>query len=141
MFILMIISLCSSKKSGKIKTAYKMDYLNMNCDVDFDFAGPTVHGAAVLGYGQLTFFLSISVLTIKFLNFRIPENFAVIHPEIDTTGPNLRVLHQKDVNGKANSVDPDSNSSLIWVCTVCTDLSVGKLRVIAVIKGYHIGWF
>ena len=22
----------------------------MNCDVDFDFAGPTVHGAAVLGY-------------------------------------------------------------------------------------------
>ena len=38
------------KKSGKIKTAYKMDYLHMNCDVDFDFAGPTVHGAAVLGY-------------------------------------------------------------------------------------------
>ena len=49
MFILVIVSLCSSKKSGKIKTAYKMDYLNLNCDVDFDFAGPTVHGAAVLG--------------------------------------------------------------------------------------------
>ena len=49
LLILLIISLTSSKKSGKIKTAYKMDYLNLNCDVDFDFAGPTVHGAAVLG--------------------------------------------------------------------------------------------
>lgn len=40
----------SGKKSGKIKTAYKREYLNLNCDVDFDFAGPTIHGAAVLGY-------------------------------------------------------------------------------------------
>jgi len=40
----------SGKKSGKIKTAYKQDYVNVNCDVDFDFAGPTIHGAAVLGY-------------------------------------------------------------------------------------------
>jgi len=37
------------KKSGKIKTGYKMDYINLGCDVDFDFAGPTVHGSAVLG--------------------------------------------------------------------------------------------
>lgn len=40
----------TGKKSGKIKTGYKQDYLNVNCDVDFDFAGPTIHGAAVLGY-------------------------------------------------------------------------------------------
>lgn len=40
----------TGKKSGKIKSAYKMDYLALNCDVDFDFAGPTIHGAAVLGY-------------------------------------------------------------------------------------------
>jgi hypothetical protein len=39
----------SRKKTGKIKTGYKRDYLNLNCDVDFDFAGPTVHGAGVLG--------------------------------------------------------------------------------------------
>ncbi len=43
-----------SKKSGKIKTSYKQDYVNVNCDVDFDFAGPTIHGAAVLGYGIQT---------------------------------------------------------------------------------------
>ncbi|XP_078577915.1 non-selective voltage-gated ion channel VDAC2-like isoform X2 [Branchiostoma floridae x Branchiostoma japonicum] len=40
----------TGKKSGQIKTAYKMDYLNVGADVDLDFAGPTIHGAAVLGY-------------------------------------------------------------------------------------------
>lgn len=45
---LQLISFCR-KKSGKIKSGYKREYVNANCDVDFDFAGPTVHGAAVLG--------------------------------------------------------------------------------------------
>lgn len=40
----------TGKKSGKIKTSYKREYVNGSCDVDFDFAGPTVHGAGVLGY-------------------------------------------------------------------------------------------
>lgn len=39
-----------SKKSGKVKTTYKREYVNVGCDVDFDFAGPTIHGAAVIGY-------------------------------------------------------------------------------------------
>lgn len=37
-----------SKKSGKLKTGYKRDYINLACDVDFE--GPVVHSAAVLGY-------------------------------------------------------------------------------------------
>ena len=45
-------------------------------------------------------------------------------PKIQTKGPNLRVFHQKNVNGIA--------SSLIWVCTVCPDISVQKLRIIMV---------
>lgn len=40
----------TGKKSGKIKTGFKQDYININCDVDFDFSGPTINGAAVLGY-------------------------------------------------------------------------------------------
>uniref|UniRef100_A0A8C9ZB09 Non-selective voltage-gated ion channel VDAC2 n=1 Tax=Sander lucioperca TaxID=283035 RepID=A0A8C9ZB09_SANLU len=40
----------TGKKSGKVKTAYKREFVNMGCDVDFDFAGPTIHGAAVVGY-------------------------------------------------------------------------------------------
>lgn len=40
----------TGKKSGKIKTGYKQEYINANVDVDFDFAGPTINGAAVAGY-------------------------------------------------------------------------------------------
>ena len=29
------------------------------------------------------------------------------HPKVDTTGPNLRVIHHKDANGKANTEDLD----------------------------------
>ena len=39
-----------SKKSGKVKTAYKREYINVGVDADLDFAGPTIHGAAVAGY-------------------------------------------------------------------------------------------
>ncbi|MEQ2176778.1 hypothetical protein GOODEAATRI_031573, partial [Goodea atripinnis] len=38
------------KLTPKNVTAYKREYLNLGCDVDFDFAGPTIHGAAVVGY-------------------------------------------------------------------------------------------
>ena len=47
---------------------------------------------------------------------------------IQIKGPNLMVFLQKDSNGIANSEDPD----LIWVCTVCPDLFVQKLRIITV---------
>ncbi|KAL1269012.1 hypothetical protein QQF64_031301 [Cirrhinus molitorella] len=40
----------TGKKSGKLKTGYKRDYMNVGCDIDFDMAGPTIHAAAVLGY-------------------------------------------------------------------------------------------
>ena len=42
-------------------------------------------------------------------------------------------MHTKDAEGIANSVDSDqTRSSLIWVCIVCPDLSVWKLRNIMV---------
>ncbi|XP_030593782.1 voltage-dependent anion-selective channel protein 3 isoform X2 [Archocentrus centrarchus] len=40
----------TGKKSAKLKTSYKRDFVNVGCDLDFDMAGPTVHTAAVLGY-------------------------------------------------------------------------------------------
>ncbi|XP_069741347.1 voltage-dependent anion-selective channel protein 2 [Narcine bancroftii] len=40
----------TGKKSGRVKTAYKREYLNLGCDVDFDFAGPAIHASAVAGY-------------------------------------------------------------------------------------------
>lgn len=33
-----------------MKTAYKREYINAGLDVDLDFAGPTIHAAAVAGY-------------------------------------------------------------------------------------------
>ena len=54
-------------------------------------------------------------------------------PKIQIKGPNLMVFLQNDSNGIANSEDLDQRSSLIWVCTVCADLFVPKLRIITVI--------
>ncbi|XP_041937028.1 voltage-dependent anion-selective channel protein 2-like isoform X1 [Alosa alosa] len=38
----------TGKKSGKLKSSYKRDYINLACDLDFE--GPIVHSSAVLGY-------------------------------------------------------------------------------------------
>uniref|UniRef100_A0AAR2LCV0 Non-selective voltage-gated ion channel VDAC3 n=2 Tax=Pygocentrus nattereri TaxID=42514 RepID=A0AAR2LCV0_PYGNA len=38
----------TGKKSGKLKTGYKRNCINLSCDIDFE--GPVVHSAAVLGY-------------------------------------------------------------------------------------------
>ena len=35
-----------------------------------------------------------------------------------------------DADGMANSVDPDQTA--IWVCTVCPDIAVRKLRIITI---------
>uniref|UniRef100_A0A6J0SHS2 Non-selective voltage-gated ion channel VDAC3 n=2 Tax=Pogona vitticeps TaxID=103695 RepID=A0A6J0SHS2_9SAUR len=40
----------TGKKSGKLKTAYKREYINLGCNVDIDLSGPTIYGWAVLGY-------------------------------------------------------------------------------------------
>ncbi|NWU94369.1 VDAC3 protein, partial [Upupa epops] len=40
----------TGKKSGKLKTSYKRDYVNLGCNIDIDLAGPTIYGWAVLGY-------------------------------------------------------------------------------------------
>ncbi|KAG7279585.1 hypothetical protein CRUP_034173 [Coryphaenoides rupestris] len=40
----------TGKKSGRVKSAYKRDFLNLGVDVDLDFAGPMIHGAGVAGY-------------------------------------------------------------------------------------------
>ncbi|XP_065526750.1 voltage-dependent anion-selective channel protein 2 isoform X1 [Lathamus discolor] len=59
----------TGKKSGKIKSAFKRECLNLGCDVDFDFAGPAIHGSAVFGYEgwlagyQMTFDSAKSKLT------------------------------------------------------------------------------
>ncbi|NXL84705.1 VDAC3 protein, partial [Alectura lathami] len=40
----------TGKKSGKLKTIYKREYVNLGCTIDMDLSGPTIYGWAVLGY-------------------------------------------------------------------------------------------
>lgn len=76
-------ALQTSKKSCKVKTEYKRDYFHSNIDTDFDFAGPVIHGAWVLGYNgwlggyQMAFDTSKSKLT--------QNNFAVGYSKDDLT--------------------------------------------------------
>lgn len=73
----------TGKKSGKVKTSYKQEYVNVGCDIDCDFGGPTVHGSAVAGYNgwlagyQMSFDTSKSKLT--------RNNFAVGYDSSDFT--------------------------------------------------------
>ena len=45
-------------------------------------------------------------------------------------------MSSKNAEGVANSVDSDQAAPLIWVCTVCPDVSVRKLRIITVITNF-----
>lgn len=104
----------TGKKSGKIKTAYKMDYLNLNCDVDFDFAGPTVHGAAVLGYSgylagyQMSFDTSKSKLTKSNFALGYSQGDFTLHANVNDATEFAGSVHQK-INK-----DLETGVSLSW---------------------------
>ena len=48
----------------------------------------------------------------KFPKFSDARKFCCNQLKIQTKRPNLRVFHQKDVNGIANSEDPDQTAPL-----------------------------
>ena len=50
--------------------------------------------------------------TVKFLNFRTPETFAVIYLKFKQRGRSLRYFVKKYANGIANSEDPDQTAPL-----------------------------
>ena len=54
------------------------------------------------------------------------------HSKIWTMWLYHREISPNDAEGIANSVDPDQTAPLIWVCTVCSGISVRKLRIITV---------
>ena len=54
-------------------------------------------------------------ITVKFLNFRMPENFAVIYVKFKQRGQTLGCFVIKHANGIANSEDPDQTAPLAAV--------------------------
>ncbi|XP_029465384.1 voltage-dependent anion-selective channel protein 2 isoform X3 [Rhinatrema bivittatum] len=80
----------TGKKSGKIKTAYKREYVNLGCDVDFDFAGPAIHGSAVATYEgwlagyQMTFDSAKSKLTRNNFSVGYQTGDFQLHTNVDS---------------------------------------------------------
>lgn len=79
----------TGKKDGKMKLGYKTDYVNLESDVNFDFAGPTIHGNGVLGYNgwlagaQLSFDTSKSKLTKSNFAVGYSKDGLTLHSNID----------------------------------------------------------
>ena len=69
-------------------------------------------------------------LTVKFPKYSDTQNICCNLSKIWTTWLYHRAISLNDADGKSNSVD--RRSSLIWVCTVCSGISVRKLRIITV---------
>merc|ERR1712012_1531140 len=91
----------TGKKSGSVKTGYKHDYLALNCDVDFGFAGPTVHGSAVLGYEgwlagyQMSFDSSKSKQTRSNFGFGYTAGDFTLHTAVNDGSQFSGSVHQK----------------------------------------------
>jgi voltage-dependent anion channel protein 2 len=79
----------TGSKSGRVKSAYKVDYLHLNADVDLDYSTPTLHGAGVIGYNswlagyQASFDTSKSKLTRS--NFAVGYSLGdfVLHTNVN----------------------------------------------------------
>jgi len=107
----------SGKKTGSIKSAYKMDMMHLNADVDIDYAGALFHGSGVVGYQgwlagtQLSFDPSKSKLTKT--NFAIgystPE--FILHTNVNDGQEFCGSIYQK-ANGRL-----ETGISLAWTAS------------------------
>ncbi|KAG9335715.1 hypothetical protein JZ751_004229, partial [Albula glossodonta] len=109
----------TGKKSGKLKTSYKRDYVNLGCDVDFDFAGPTIHSAAVLGYEGWLAGYQMAFDTAK--SKLVQNNFALgykagdfqLHTNVNNTRFGIAAKYQLDKDASLSA--KVNNASLIGV--------------------------
>lgn len=95
----------TGKKSAKVKSAYQHDHIHTTCDVDFDFAGPTIHGSAVFGYNgwhagyQASYDTANSKLTANNASLTYKEGDFVIHSGIiDAAKYTGSIHHQVNSN-------------------------------------------
>ncbi|VFV41973.1 voltage-dependent anion-selective channel protein [Lynx pardinus] len=102
------------KNSGKIKSSYKRECVNLGCDVEFDLAGCASHGSAVFGYKswlagyQMTFDSVRSKLTK--INFAVGCRTGDFHLHINV---NDRTEFGISINQKVCE-DLDTSVNLAW---------------------------
>jgi len=107
----------SGKKTGSVKSAYKVDMLHLNGDVDCDYAGALLHGSGVIGYQgwlagtQLSFDPSKSKLTKT--NFAIGYNAPefILHTNVNDGQEFCGSIYQR-VNDRL-----ESGISLAWTAS------------------------
>ena len=116
----------SGKKTAKVKSAFKHDYIHTTTDVDFDFAGPTVHGSGVFGYKgwlagyQASYDTANSKLTANNVSLAFSDGDFVIHSGINDASKYVGSIHHK-VNDKVSAA-----ASLSWQSGAnATSLTVG----------------
>ncbi|KAM9823454.1 voltage-dependent anion-selective channel protein 3 isoform X4 [Syngnathus typhle] len=99
----------TGKKSGKLKTAYKREFVNIGCDLAFDMAaGTTVHSAAVLGYQnwlagyQVAFDTTKSQLTMNNFALGYKASDFQLHTSVNDSTEFTGSIYQK-VNSKTET--------------------------------------
>jgi voltage-dependent anion channel protein 2 len=92
----------TGKKSAKVKTAYSgCEFLHCNADVDFDFAGPTVHGSGVFAYKgwhagyQASYDTANSKLTANNVSLTYKDGDFVLHSGIIDASKYVGSVHHQ----------------------------------------------
>jgi voltage-dependent anion channel protein 2 len=89
----------TGKKSGKIKTEFKHEYVHTNLDVDFNFAGPTILGAAVFGYRGWQAGFQVALDTSKTAATLVSQNICALGYSKDDLTFNLTVKDNQQFTG------------------------------------------
>jgi len=92
----------TGKKSAKVKTAYNAcEYLHTTADVDFDFAGPTIHGSGVFAYKgwhagyQASYDTANSKLTANNVSLTYKDGDFVLHSGIIDASKYVGSVHHQ----------------------------------------------
>lgn len=93
----------SGKKTGTVKAGYKIDCLNVNSDVDLDYAGAILHGAAVLGYVY-------DGTTLAHLAFSFFVHFVLMRAAVRSLSTRERALISRDA-----ALQPHNNELRVCV--------------------------
>jgi len=138
----------TGKKSAKIKSAYKHDYVHATADVDFDFAGPTVQGSAVFGYEgflagcQAAYDTAQSKLITNNISLGYQAKDFTIHSAINDASKFMGSLHHK-INDKLTAgahLNWESGSSISGIQFGCIyDIDKDSSFRVKVNNNSHVG--
>ncbi|KAG2455845.1 VDAC1 protein, partial [Polypterus senegalus] len=123
----------TGKKSGKIKTGYKREHINMGCDVDFDIAGPSVRGAVVFGYEGWLAGYQMTFEADK--NESSSKNITVTSSLVNTTLTDVQETNSSILTEKSGSTTvmpstlPSTTAAVTTDTTTVTTVKTTSLKI------------